>query len=141
VETKAKCICKAPASCKSSRSSIDDTEIEDDTDSCEAAVSQRTWKDEWVMYLNTNEPGELTHIDLWGKYDVLSVNRNQYYIVMVNDATRMMTVNFLKTKDRASQAVKDYMAYLKTRGQHPKAMRMDHGKEFINDKLSAWCCE
>jgi transposase InsO family protein len=44
-------------------------------------------------------------------------------------------------KDQASQAVKDYMAYLKTRGRHPKAMHTDCGKEFINDKLSAWCRE
>jgi hypothetical protein len=87
------------------------------------------------------EPGKLTHIDLWGKYDILSVNRNQYYIVMVDDATRMMTVNFSKMKDQVSQVVKDYMVYLKTRGQHPKAMCTDHSKEFINDKLSAWCCE
>jgi hypothetical protein len=54
VEIKAKCICKAPVSCKSSRSNIDDTDTEDDIDSCEAAIGQRTWKDEWVTYLNTN---------------------------------------------------------------------------------------
>jgi hypothetical protein len=55
VEIKAKHIRKAPASHKSSRSNIDDTNTEDNINSCEAAVSQRTWKDEWVMYLNTND--------------------------------------------------------------------------------------
>ena len=24
-------------------------------------------------------PGELTHIDLWGKYSIVSINRHQYY--------------------------------------------------------------
>jgi GAG-pre-integrase domain len=32
------------------------------------------------------KPGELTHIDLWGKYDVPSINGHQYYIVFVDDA-------------------------------------------------------
>lgn len=30
--------------------------------------------------------GELTHIDLWGKYPVCSIQENQYYIVFVDDA-------------------------------------------------------
>jgi hypothetical protein len=32
------------------------------------------------------EAGDLTHIDLWGKYAVKSINSNQYYIVLVDDA-------------------------------------------------------
>ena len=31
--------------------------------------------------------GELTHIDLWGKYDITSINGNQYYILFIDDAT------------------------------------------------------
>ncbi|KAF9460598.1 hypothetical protein BDZ94DRAFT_1141706, partial [Collybia nuda] len=31
------------------------------------------------------EPGELTHMDLWGKYSIASINGNQYYIVFVDD--------------------------------------------------------
>ena len=27
------------------------------------------------------EPGELTHINLWGKYSVKSINGNNYYII------------------------------------------------------------
>ena len=34
------------------------------------------------------KPGELTHIDLWGKYDIASINVHQYYILFVDDATR-----------------------------------------------------
>jgi len=32
------------------------------------------------------KPGELTHMDLWGKYNVASINGNQYYLLMVDDA-------------------------------------------------------
>jgi hypothetical protein len=34
----------------------------------------------------STKPGELTHIDLWGKYAVNSINGNKYYLTMVDDA-------------------------------------------------------
>lgn len=30
--------------------------------------------------------GELTHTDLWGKYDIKSINGNQYYLLLINNA-------------------------------------------------------
>ena len=84
-------------------------------------------------------PGELTHTDLWGKYDTKSINNNQYYILFVDDASRYMTTKFLKGKDEAAQAVKDYMTYLSTHGKSPSALRTDRGKEFLNIPLTQWC--
>jgi len=61
---------------------------------------------------------ETIHIDLWGKYSVVSINGHQYYIVFVDDAGRYITVDFLKTQ-----------------GKNPRAIRVDGGKEFINQNL------
>ena len=87
------------------------------------------------------EPGELTHIDLWGKYSITSINGNNYYILFVNDAERFSTTEFLKGKDKAAQKVKEYLTHLKTQGKMPKAIRVDRGKEFVNDELKTWCQE
>ena len=84
------------------------------------------------------KPGELTHIDLWGKYDVASIHGNQYYILFIDDATRYVTVHFLKRKDEAVQYVKNYLEYLKTHLKPPKAIRIDRGKEFLNDPLKSY---
>jgi hypothetical protein len=46
------------------------------------------------------------HIDLWKKYDIASINGNQYYILFVDDARKFVTVHFLKKKDEAAQHVK-----------------------------------
>ena len=81
------------------------------------------------------EPGKLTHIDLWGKYSITSINRNQYYILFVDDAERFTTTEFLKGKGEALQKVKEYLTYLKTQDKKPKAIHVDRGKEFINDNL------
>ena len=36
--------------------------------------------------VHTNK-GEITYMDLWGKYDVMSINGHQYYLVLVDNAT------------------------------------------------------
>lgn len=70
------------------------------------------------------DPGALTHIDVWGKYEVASINGHQYYIIFVDDNTRYMTINFLKTHKK-----------------NPQAIRVDRGTEFLNDPIKVWCRE
>ena len=31
------------------------------------------------------EPGELIHIEMWGKYCISSINGKQYYVILIND--------------------------------------------------------
>jgi transposase InsO family protein len=88
----------------------------------------------------TRAPGELTHIDVWGKYDTVSIEGHQYYVLFVDNAARYITVHFLKRKDKASSRVMEYLAYLRTQEKPPKVICVDRGKEFINDTLLSWCC-
>jgi gag-polypeptide of LTR copia-type/Integrase core domain/GAG-pre-integrase domain len=87
------------------------------------------------------EPGDLTHIDLWGKYDIASINGNHYYLLMVDDAARFTSTEFLKEKKEAMQKVKIYLTELISHGKKPKAIRIDRGKEFLNINLTDWCQE
>ena len=84
--------------------------------------------------------GQLTHLDLWGKYNVASIHGNRYYLLLVDDATRYVTVEFLKSKSKAVQRIIEYLTHLKTLGHTPHAIRMDRGTEFIKDELRDWCC-
>ncbi len=54
------------------------------------------------------EKGEITHIDLWGKYDVTSIKGNQYYLLLIDDATRYVTLKFLKAKSDAAYEIQAY---------------------------------
>jgi len=83
--------------------------------------------------------GELMHTDLWGKYDKRSINGNQYYLLLVNNTARHITIEFLKRKDESAQKVKNYIAYLKARGASLCAIQMDRGTEFLNENLKSWC--
>jgi hypothetical protein len=83
--------------------------------------------------------GELTHMDLWGKYDVTSISGHQYYLLLVDDATRYVTVYFLKSKNEASKNVQQYLTHLHVRGTSTHALRVDRGTEFVNKDLQTWC--
>ena len=85
------------------------------------------------------QPGQLTHLDLWGKYDVASIHGNRYYLLLVDDATRYVTVEFLKTKSKAAQRIIEYLTHLKTLGHTPHAIWIDRGTEFVKDELRDWC--
>ena len=85
------------------------------------------------------KPGGLVHVDLWGKYDKSSIQGNSYYLLLVDDASRFVTVEFLKSKRQAGQRIKDYVTHLMARGLSPCVIRMDHGTEFINEDLRTWC--
>lgn len=87
------------------------------------------------------QPGELMHIDLWGKYAIRSINGNQYYLLFVDDAKRFATVECVKKKSDAAQLVINYLTHLKTHGRIPKGIQIDNEKEFVNEKLESWCKE
>ena len=118
---------------------VDEDSIKPDCEICTQA-KQSVKPFDGVPSRNT-KPGELTHIDLWGKYDIASINKNQYYILFVNDATRYITVRFLKRKTEAVQQVQNYLENLKTHSKPPKAIKIDRGKEFLNEPLSTWLNE
>jgi hypothetical protein len=60
----------------------------------------------------TKAVGQLTHIDLWGKYDKMSLYGQQYYILFVDDSSCYTIIKFLKAKSQASDHVKAYLTYL-----------------------------
>ena len=47
----------------------------------------------------------------------------------------------MKKKDEAVQHVKCYLQNLKTHSKLPKAIKIDHGKEFLNDQMKSWLDE
>ena len=102
----------------------------------EAKMSQSPYSPASVKF---TEPRELTHVDLWGKYDIESIQGNSYYLLLIDNASRYTTVEFLKSKSQAAQRIKDHMAYLKARGRSPCAIQMDRGTKFVNEDLRTWC--
>jgi len=83
--------------------------------------------------------GEIMHMDLWGKYNVISINGHQYYLVLVDDMMRYMTIYFLKGKHEAAQQIKNYLTHLHTHRINTHVIHINQGTEFINKDLQEWC--
>jgi len=83
--------------------------------------------------------GQLTHVDLWGKYKTISIHGSQYYLILIDDTSQYVTVDFLKKKSQAGKKITEYMTHQIAMGRSPCAIKMDRGSEFVNDELKRWC--
>jgi len=86
-----------------------------------------------------SQSGELTHADLWGKYDTTSINGCQYYLLLINDTTQYITIRFLKAKNHTGQQIKNYFTHLSMWNKCLCAICIDRGTEFVNQDLMSWC--
>jgi Integrase core domain len=118
---------------------MDETSLKPDCIACiEVKQSERPFRQSSKRKM---KPGEMTHMDLWGKYDIASINGSLYYLLMIDDASQYMSISFLKSKDQAAQRIKAYLAYITARNKTLQAIRIDHSTEFTNADLRSWCTE
>jgi transposase InsO family protein len=88
----------------------------------------------------STSPGELTHTDVWGPARTTAISGARYYITFIDDCTRRCTVQFMKSKNEATEKVKNYLMHIeRQRGKLPKRVRADNGTEYLNKDLTDWC--
>ncbi|KAJ9544769.1 hypothetical protein OSB04_024476 [Centaurea solstitialis] len=88
---------------------------------------------------NTSKPLQLLHMDLCGPMRVQSINRRKYVLVIVDDFSRYTWVNFLRSKDGASDIIISFIRNVQVRLQLPvQVIRTDNGTEFKNRKLDSF---
>ena len=84
------------------------------------------------------KPGQLTHIDVWGKFETESIDGYQYFIGFVDDYGRYITTEGMKKKSEATQKVKNYFAHLHSQDLKLKVIHFDIGGKFLATKLCDW---
>jgi transposase InsO family protein len=111
---------------------------------CEACIQAKQAHKPFpkVAENRSNIPGERTMSDSWGPARVESIGGSKYYISFTDDATRMCTVLFLKSKDQALTRIKQYVETVEKRHQKtPKYLRFDNGTELVNKACKEWAAE
>jgi len=82
---------------------------------------------------------DLVHSDLSGPFPVPSYGNSLYYITLVDDATRVAWVRFMKQKSETTKIIKDFVTEMEH--QHhksPKAFRTDNGGEYVTKDLKGF---
>ncbi|KAJ4728947.1 Retrovirus-related Pol polyprotein from transposon TNT 1-94 [Melia azedarach] len=94
--------------------------------------SQAKWK--------ATEKLELVHSDVCGPMQTPSLNQNRYFILFVDDFTRMTWVYFMNIKSQAFSCFKKFKSLAETQsGVKVKKLRTNNGKEYISNEFDKFC--
>ncbi|GJY53055.1 putative ribonuclease H-like domain-containing protein [Tanacetum coccineum] len=72
-------------------------------------------------------------------FEVVSINRKRYILVIVDDYSRYTWTLFLRSKDETPEVLKDFLMMIQTNLQALLiSVRTDRGTEFLNKTLNAF---
>ncbi|KAL4582814.1 hypothetical protein LXL04_007375 [Taraxacum kok-saghyz] len=85
---------------------------------------------------------QLIHMDLFGPVNVLSINRNSYCLVIIDDYSRFTWVFFLSAKSETPELIKRFITLIENQlNTKVKGIRSDNGTEFKNAVMDRFCAE
>ena len=85
-------------------------------------------------------PLELVHADIFGPTRTLSLGNKRYFILFVDDFTRMMWLYFLNEKSEAFSMFLEFKALVERQSGHQlKTLQTDLGGEFIYTSFMNYC--
>jgi transposase InsO family protein len=88
----------------------------------------------------TTEPLERIHSDVHGQLPVMTRHGYHYWVVFVDDYSRLAAAYFLKTKDETFEAFKRFKAWAENKlNRKIKALRDDKGGEYMSAEFNNFC--
>ena len=83
---------------------------------------------------------ELVHTDVCGPMSTLSHGKNRYFILFIDDFTRMTWVFFMKQKSEVFTIFKKFKSFVdKQSGNYIKILRSDRSKEYNSREFDMFC--
>jgi hypothetical protein len=84
-------------------------------------------------FTSTEKPLQLVHMDLCGPSRQEGTGKENYFMLIIDDYSRLTWVAFLKEKDEAFENFKVFKALNETQiGKRLKTVRSDRGGEFMS---------
>jgi hypothetical protein len=89
---------------------------------------------------STTKPLEIVHTDLVGPTTTKGLKGERYFMLLVDDYTRMTAVFFLKNKSKAFENFKIYKEMVENEmDSRIKCLRSDNGGEFTSKEFMNYC--
>nr|KYP41863.1 Retrovirus-related Pol polyprotein from transposon TNT 1-94 [Cajanus cajan]KYP41870.1 Retrovirus-related Pol polyprotein from transposon TNT 1-94 [Cajanus cajan] len=83
---------------------------------------------------------ELIHTDICGPMQMSSLHNNRYFILFIDDFSRMIWVYFIKAKSEVFGIFKKFKTLVeKQSGKQIKVLRSDRGKEYTSREFNKFC--
>ena len=85
---------------------------------------------------------QLIHTDLAGPQRTASLKESKYYIIFIDDFSRMCWIYFLKSKSEVAGVFWKFKQWIeKQSGCMIQALRSDNGKEYTSEQFNMYCEE
>jgi transposase InsO family protein len=89
---------------------------------------------------STSKPLELVHTDLYGPTRTKSLQGESYFMLFIDDFTRMACVCFLKEKSEALEKFKSFKTLVENEIETKiKCLRSDNGGKFTSKEFDLFC--
>ena len=81
----------------------------------------------------------LIHSDVCGPFATKSIGGSRYFLTLVEDHSRYVTVYILKSKDQVASCIEEYVARVECQiGTKIKKFRTDRGTEYLNNRIETF---
>lgn len=85
---------------------------------------------------------QLIHTDVVRPLKTISLNGSRYYIVLIDDYTRMCWVYFLKFKVEVTNVFLKFKNQIENQSGHKiQVVRFDNGIEYTSNKFAKFCLD
>jgi hypothetical protein len=100
----------------------------------------KSHKASYPLSLNKSTvPFDLIHSDVWGPAPVSTVSGIRWFVIFIDDCTRMTWLYLLKHKDEVLSVFQLFHTMVQTQfSAKVKILRTDNGGEFVNHQFQAY---
>ncbi|CAO2841169.1 unnamed protein product [Amaranthus hypochondriacus] len=104
---------------------------------CESCILAKSHKQTYYPSLSrSHEPFMIVHSDVWGPSPDEGASQFSYFVLFIDDCTRMSWVYFLKHKSEVFDVFVKFHTMIRTQFQKQiRILRSDNGKEYVNHKM------
>ena len=111
--------------------------------SCETCILAKSHRHSFKLN-NTREksPFALVYSDVWGPAPVTGGQGFRYFLLFIDDFSRMTWVYLLKTKSKVFEKFSEYYCLVQTQYKSKiQILRSDNGREYVNSRMQSFCKE
>jgi GAG-pre-integrase domain/Integrase core domain len=104
---------------------------------CETCIKAKSHRVPYPKSLNKcRSLFDLVHSDVWGPAPITSKTQHKWFVLFIDDCTRMTWLYLLKNKNEVIDVFQSFYKMIYTQfGKKVKMVRSDNGGEFVNKTL------
>lgn len=104
---------------------------------CDSCMKGKATRNQFEMKTTprSSRIGELLHCDVWGPFNIETINGEKYFLSITDDYSHFTFVYLMKNKSETEEKLIEHIQQLRSDGRRVSRIRTDNGTEFTTNKL------